>query len=60
MAKMKCDVEIGYSNFIFNNSADAIAFAETALQHLKYDGDKVITITINYSEVNEEVKENED
>ena len=52
---MKYRVRIGYTDFIFDNGEVAIAFAETAVKHIK-DDDKDVTVTIYY----EEDKENED
>lgn len=56
MMKVKYVVEIGYTDYIFDKGVDAVWFAETALYHLKSDGDKEIKITIEAKEV----KENED
>lgn len=52
---MKYKVKIGYTEFIFDNGSEAVAFAETAVSHL-VDDDKEVTISIYY----EEESKNED
>ena len=52
---MKYRVRIGYTDFIFEDGKEALAFAETAVKHIK-DDDKDVTVTIYY----EEDEENED
>lgn len=46
---MKYRVRIGYTDFFFEDGAEAVAFAETAIKHLA-DDDKEVTITIYYGE----------
>lgn len=51
----KYRVRIDYTDFIFDNGSEAVAFAETAVSHL-VDDDKEVKITIYY----EEESKNED
>lgn len=43
---MKYDVCIGYNHFVFDNSEEAMIFAETAKKHYLTRGDGNVDVTI--------------
>lgn len=57
---MKYDVVAGYNHYVFNNSEEAIIFAETVKTHYRnrYGHDEEIDVTISL--MNEKAKETEE